>query len=164
MSALPEVSASDWDLWQSLRSMSQQLSRVLDQRLQAEAGISQADYGILLALFEAPGGRRRPGELAEQIAWEKSRVSHQVARMEARGLVERIECDSDARGTWVTLRADGERALRDATEKYSEAIHELFVAELRSVERKALRTAARRVLGKLDASADQTNPPRSGAE
>ena len=150
MSVVSEIPAQDWELWRAWVSMNQQLTRALDRRLQGDAGISQADYIVLLSLFESPDRRRRIGELAELIAWEKSRVSHQVARMESRGLVERTECDTDARGTWVELTRDGHRALLAAMKDHTAAIRDLFLAELTEDEKDAIHTAARRVLEKLN--------------
>lgn len=150
MSTVSEVSPADWELWRSFRAMNQQLSRELDRQLQRDAGISQADYGILLALFEAEGKRLRTGELAELLGWEKSRVSHQVARMEARGLVERTDCESDGRGTWVGLQADGTRALLGAMREHAAAIRDLFLDELEPGEKEIMRKVAKRVLDKLN--------------
>lgn len=153
MSTVSEVSPADWELWRSIRSMNQQLSRELDRQLQRDAGISQADYGILLALFEAKDKRMRTGEIAELLGWEKSRVSHQVARMEARGLVDRTECESDGRGTWVGLQADGTRALLGAMREHAAAIRDLFLAELEPDEKEIMARAAKRVLTKLNPEA-----------
>ena len=66
----------------------------------------------MLTLFKAPERRMRPGALGESIGWEKSRLSHQLTRMATRGLVERIECDTDARGSLD--RAHARRAPRAA--------------------------------------------------
>lgn len=149
MSVGSEIPAPDWALWRAWVSMNQQLTRALDRQLQTEAGISQADYLVLLSLFESNDHRRRIGELAELIAWEKSRVSHQVARMEARGLVERTECDTDARGTWVGLTGDGQRTLLGAMHDHTAAILELFLADLTEDEKGAIHAVSRRVLDKL---------------
>ena len=95
----------------------------------------------------------RTGELGEVLGWEKSRVSHQVARMEVRGLVERVECESDGRGTWVTLAADGSRALLGAMREHAAAINDLFLSELEPDEKEILRRASQRVLEKLNPEA-----------
>lgn len=151
MSTVSEVPPADWELWRTMRAMHEQLGRELDRQLQRDAGISQADYLILVTLFEAPDRRVRTGELGELIAWEKSRVSHQVARMEARGLVVRVTCESDGRGTWVTLAADGKRALLGAMREHAAAIRELFLDELDADEKRVMLTAMSRVLAKLNA-------------
>ena len=153
MSTVSEVSPADWELWRAFRSMGEQLGRELDRQLQRDAGLSQADYGILVSLFEAPEQQLRTGELGELLAWEKSRVSHQVARMEARGLVKRVECESDGRGTWVTLETDGKRALLGAMREHAAAIRDLFLAQLDDDEKAVLQKAAKRVLDRLNPEA-----------
>lgn len=150
MSEVSEIPAEDWALWRSWVSANQQLARALDRQLQRDAGLSQADYIVLLELFESPDRRLRAGELADRIAWEKSRVSHQVARMEARGLVVRRECDTDARGTWIEPTTDGRRALLGAMRQHTTAIRELFLDRLEPAEKSAMRAALRRVLDAVD--------------
>ena len=152
MSTVSEVPAADWDLWRTMRAMNEQLGRELDRQLQRDAGISQADYGILMTLFEAPQHRMRTGELGELLAWEKSRVSHQVARMEARALVTRVVCESDGRGTWVVLETGGKRALLGAMREHAGAIRDLFLDELDAAEKQIMLRATSRVLERLNAA------------
>jgi DNA-binding MarR family transcriptional regulator len=163
MSSVSELPPADWRLWRSLRAMNEQLSRELDRQLQRDAGISQSDYGILVALFEAPDRRLRTGELGDLLSWEKSRVSHQVARMEARGLVERVVCDSDGRGTWVTLTVDGKRAFLGAVREHAVAIRELFFDELEPDEKEIMLRAVDRVLAKLNAVCETVTAEEPGA-
>jgi len=154
MSTVSEIPQADWALWRTMRGMNEHLGRELDRQLQRDAGISQADYSILIALFDAPDRRMRTGELGELLAWEKSRVSHQVARMEARDLVKRVVCESDGRGTWVTLATDGKRALLGAMREHATAIRELFLAELDDDEKAVMLRAMTRVLDKLTAACE----------
>jgi DNA-binding MarR family transcriptional regulator len=163
MSSVSELPPADWRLWRSLRAMNEQLSRELDRQLQRDAGISQSDYGILVALFEAPDRRLRTGELGDLLSWEKSRVSHQVARMESRGLVERVVCDSDGRGTWVTLTVDGKRAFLGAVREHAVAIRELFFDELEPDEKEIMLRAVDRVLTKLNAVCETVTAEEPGA-
>jgi DNA-binding MarR family transcriptional regulator len=152
MAAADGLSEEDWRLWRAFWSMNRALSREIDRQLQRDAGISSADYSVLIALFEAPDRRLRTGELAEMLTWEKSRVSHQISRMEARGLVERAECVEDGRGTWIILTADGRRATLGATRDHAAKLREVFFDVLDDDEKDAFRTGAARVLEKL-------NPP-----
>ena len=46
--------------------------------------------------------------------WERSRLSHQVRRMEARGLVDRVGCKDDRRGAWVGITDAGRAASEEA--------------------------------------------------
>jgi len=164
MSTVSEIPPADWELWRTMRAMNEQLGRELDRQLQRDAGISQADYGILVTLFEAPERQLRTGELGEILAWEKSRVSHQVARMEARGLVERVVCESDGRGTWVTLATGGKRALLGAMREHAAAIRDLFLDELDADEKAIMLRATSRVLAKLNAACEAADGEPGAAE
>jgi len=163
MSSVSEIPPADWELWRTMRATNEQLGRELDRQLQRDAGISQADYGILVTLFEAPDRQLRTGELGDVLAWEKSRVSHQVARMEARGLVERVVCESDGRGTWVTLATEGKRALLGAMRQHATAIRELFLDELDAEEKAVMLRAMSRVLAKLNAVCETVAAEEPGA-
>jgi DNA-binding MarR family transcriptional regulator len=146
------MTEEDWRLWRAFSSMNRTLAREIDRQLQHDAGISNADYSVLITLFEATERRVRTGQLAELLGWEKSRVSHQIARMEARGLVERTECRDDGRGTWVALTADGRRATLGATRAHGAKLREVFFDVLADDEKTALRSAVTRVL-------DAMSPP-----
>ena len=148
-----ELSDQDWAVWRDFMTMTGQLARELDRRLQSDAGISHADYSVLLVLQQAPEHQLRTGELAELLAWEKSRVSHQVALMEARGLLERTDCPADGRGTWVSPTAEGRRTLLGAMRNHTRTIRELFFDALRDDQRAAIGDASVHVLDKLSPEA-----------
>ena len=112
----------DITLFRALTLVARQLTVVVEQRLQAEAGISLPEFEILSALAAAPERRARAGALGHMLAWEKSRISHQVGRMERKGLIERFSCADDLRGTWVGLTDAGAGAVASATPAYDEAI------------------------------------------
>lgn len=153
MSEVSEVPNESWDTWRSFFQMRRQLDRVLEKQLQRDADISAADYEILLTLFEAPDRQRRAHELGEILGWEKSRVSHQVSRMEKRGLVEKRLCDFDARGIWVTLTADGRRAVLGASRDHTKAIREYFFDVLSAEELASLKSMSMRVLEAIEPAA-----------
>lgn len=150
MSEVSEVTDEEWQVWRSFYAMRRQLDRALENQLQADAGISAPDYEILLAIFDSPHKRLRSRDLAEIIGWEKSRISHQVSRMEARGLVDRQECEDDLRGTWVGITADGRRATLGAMRKHTTAIRSLFFDVLSPAELAALSSASGKVLDAIN--------------
>ena len=92
-----------------------ELMRALEARLIKNSGLSGADYALLHPLSEVEDGVLRTRDLGRSVGWERSRLSHQVSRMEKRGLVIREECASDARGSMVRLtaaRPEGDRGRR----------------------------------------------------
>ncbi|GAA3730834.1 MarR family transcriptional regulator [Leifsonia bigeumensis] len=152
MSEVSEVTREEWAVWRKFYAMRRQLDRALEDQLQRDAGISGPDYEILLALFESPQRRLRSRDLTARIGWEKSRISHQVTRMEARGLVERSECEDDLRGTWIELTTQGRRAVLGAMREHTTAIRGLFFDVLTPEELSSLQAVSERVL-------EAINPP-----
>lgn len=134
------------ELWRSFYIMRRQLELTLERRLQADAGISTPDYEILIALFNEPSKRLRAGHIGDLIGWEKSRVSHQITRMEQRDLVKREECGDDARGVWVVLTANGTRAVLGSERDRRDALRQYFFDVLDEEEKSALLRISHKVL------------------
>jgi DNA-binding MarR family transcriptional regulator len=109
----------------------QQLRHQLDARIRADlvrtAGMSDADYAVLVHLSEAADERLRARELAATLQWEKSRLSHQITRMEKRGLVERAECPTDARGAFIVLTSQGRDAIDAAAPLHVDAVRRYLI-------------------------------------
>ena len=143
---IPAPAAHETALWNALTLMGRRLQGVLESRLQASVGISVPDFEILSALAADQHGRLRAGELGEMLGWEKSRTSHHVSRMEARGLVARVTCDEDLRGTWVEIRSDGRLKVAAAQRVHAEAVRAALTDILEPGEAQALAQTALRVL------------------
>ena len=123
--------------WRSLVDTTAELRRVLGAEMQ-ESGLSPADYQVMLALREATGRRLRSSKLAASIGWERSRLSHHLARMERRGLIRREDCATDSRGAEVLLTEDGAQLFRNATAPHVRAIKKHFVDVLTAQQLDAL--------------------------
>jgi DNA-binding MarR family transcriptional regulator len=122
--------ADELRTWRTFIETADRLRGLLGARLQAESGLSSGDYAVLLALGEADGRLVRSSELAAQIGWERSRLSHHLGRMERRGLIQRDDCATDSRGAEILLTAGGAEAFRQANGPHLHAIRELFVDAL----------------------------------
>ena len=116
--------------WRAFTETTERLRSLLAARLQADTGLSPADYAVLLALHDADDNRLRSSRLAENVGWERSRLSHHLGRMEQRGLIDRQECSTDSRGAEIVLTAAGRDAFGGATVPHLRAIRELFVDAL----------------------------------
>nr|WP_082944680.1 MarR family winged helix-turn-helix transcriptional regulator [Mycobacterium sp. 852013-50091_SCH5140682] len=102
------------------------MSYEMNRQLQAESGLSLADYDVLVALSGDRDEGMRISDLAAQIGWERSRLSHQLRRMEERGLTERRTGATDGRTTNVVLTANGRRAIDDAAPGHVDLVRRLF--------------------------------------
>ena len=116
--------------WRSLQMMNLRLSAALGRDLAAQSNLSQQDYLVLVVLTDRPDGTLRIFELGQELGWEKSRISHQVSRMVARGLLEKFVCSSDRRGQFVRVTPRGRAVIAAAAPSHVAAVRRFFVDRL----------------------------------
>src|SRR6476469_772852 len=124
----------------------------MHRQLQAESSLSLADYEVLVTLSEVPAGRLRPFELQRGLQWEQSSLSHQLRRMEHRGLVGREGCTDDGRGAFIVLTDAGRRAIEAAAPGHVDAVRRLFFDGLTDDQITVLGQLSTQVLDRLDRS------------
>jgi DNA-binding MarR family transcriptional regulator len=125
------------------------LSYEMNSQLLADSGISLPDYDVLTALSVADGGRMQITVLAAQIGWERSRVSHHVRRMTARGLVACGPSAVDRRVTEVTLTGEGWQTLVNAAPGHVDLVRRLFFGGLPADLMRPLRDALESVYANI---------------
>lgn len=135
--------------WRAFLSLGRVLGLGIERQL-AENGLSGADYQLLVPLSEAPDRRMRPRELGAVTGWDRSRLSHQLRRMEERGLLAREGCDTDARGTVVRLTEKGMRVVRRTAPGHVDWVRANFIDQLSDDELATLTSIAERVVSKLE--------------
>jgi DNA-binding MarR family transcriptional regulator len=113
--------------WRGWLLMSDLLRWQLYKDLQEEAGLSDADFAVLVHLSEAEGSRLRMTDLAAVLRWSKSRLSHQFTRMEVRGLVRRQNCPEDGRTTYAVLAECGRREITRAAPLHLASVRRNFI-------------------------------------
>lgn len=148
---------AEQDAWAGLQQMQGMLSGRLNRELTESSGLSHQDYAVLANLSGSPGARVRANELGRRLGWEKSRLSHHVARMAARGLVTRERCPADQRGQYVTLTPEGREALAAAAPGHCASVRRWFVDRLDPDQLATLADVARIVtagLGEVCGSED----------
>lgn len=121
----------------------------LNRDLQEEHQLALADYELLARLAEAPSRQARMSTLAEQVASSKSRISHQIGRMEKAGLVRRQECPSDGRGVVAVLTGRGLQVLRSAAPTHVRGVRDNLVDLLSDDERAVLAAVSERIISHL---------------
>ncbi|MFI1016060.1 MarR family winged helix-turn-helix transcriptional regulator [Streptomyces sp. NPDC020965] len=121
-------------VWKKYRDLRRDLQSAQDRQLLRDSGLSGADYALLVPLSEAPDGLMRSRDLGLEVGWERSRLSHQIIRMEKRGLVTREVCVDDARGAMVRLTAPGRAAIEGAAPAHVETVRRCFFDPLTSAE------------------------------
>jgi DNA-binding MarR family transcriptional regulator len=134
--------------WRAYIRLAQLLMRQLDRDLNP-FGLSMHDYEILVELSEAPHRRMRMTELADRTAQSRSRLSHQINRMEAKGLVGRENCEGDKRGTFAVLTPHGAATIEQVAPYHVASVRRHFIDQLGSLELTALADAYEPLLAEL---------------
>jgi DNA-binding MarR family transcriptional regulator len=143
------LSEHEAKVWQDYRDLSRELMAALERQLIRDAGLSGADYQLLVPLSEAPDGLLRARDLGAVIGWERSRISHQVRRMAERGLLVREDCPEDARGAMIRLTDTGRAAIVGAAPNHVETVRSYFFDQLSANDVKTLGRICARLLAQL---------------
>lgn len=119
------LSDEEQDLWRHMIAASVKISRGVDDALREVSDLSSSEYAVLVSLSEAPGGEIRLRDLCGALGWDRSRASHQITRMERRGLVSKCMAKDDCRGVLVSLTEEGLRRLEIAVPGHVETVRRL---------------------------------------
>lgn len=136
--------------WLRFMAVVELLPALLDARLQQVAGLTHFEYLVLVRLIEAPEGLLRMTDLADATNASLPRLSHVVARMEARGLIERRPCPGDRRATNAVVTDAGRDRLALARPGYTAAVREHFADLLDPAALAAVDSASAAMLAVLD--------------
>src|SRR5262245_21622253 len=146
--------------WRAFMHAHHQLGVHLNRGLQV-SGRSGADYEILAVLSGHDGDPMPAHELCNTLGWEKSRVSHQVRRMQKDGLISREPNPDDARSTMVRLLPAGRAAIEQAAPRHVEDVRRNFIDLLSPAELEMLAALNERVLQHL---AEGKGTPAEGGQ
>jgi DNA-binding MarR family transcriptional regulator len=141
-------------VWRGFLEASQQLLASMDRQLVRDSQLSGAEYAVLVPLSEHPNGVVRARDLGQSLGWDRSRLSHLLKRMEARGLLERKNCPSDARGLDLEITPDGRTAIGQAAPGHLEFVRSHFFDLLTHDEQDALASVTRKIITRLHSEGD----------
>ncbi|MET9647206.1 MarR family winged helix-turn-helix transcriptional regulator [Streptomyces syringium] len=126
--------------WRAHLEVSRLLMHQLERDLQP-FGLTNNDYEILVNLSESEDHRMRMSDLATATLQSKSRLSHQITRMETAGLVRRENCESDRRGLFAVLTDQGWETMREVAPHHVASVREHFIDLLPPEDLKAFHAA-----------------------
>jgi len=148
------LTADEQAAWRAYIRLAKMLMRQLDRDLHP-FGLTTNDYEILVELSESPGHRLRMTELADLTAQSRSRLSHQVARMEARGLIHRDACDGDKRGTFAVITPRGLATMERVAPSHVDSVRRYFIDQVSPEHLALLSEAFQPVLENLRKTRDR---------
>ncbi|MFF5141665.1 MarR family winged helix-turn-helix transcriptional regulator [Streptomyces sp. NPDC013157] len=142
-----------WDVWMRAQRL---LTTELERGLQRACDISKAEFSVLVTLWQAGGREMRVGELSESLDWDKSRVSHQLTRMEKRGFVQRTRYGADGRRAGIGLTAEGRRAAQSAVLVHGANIRRHVLDSLTPEQASVIRSWSEQAVDRLEPSRGET--------
>jgi len=139
------LSPQELRVWHAFRLMGLDVLSRVDRDLAATAGLSGSEFGVLSRL--AGKSEMRQQVLAESMGWDKSRLSHQLTRMQHRGMIERREADK--RTVIVVLTGQGRKMLEAAIPVHAASVRRNLLSRL-SAEQTATLVRMSNLLGEDD--------------
>ena len=145
-SPLDDLTGDQFRVWSGFVQAHAALARELDADLRAVHGLPLIDFEILLWLANRPCERMRMTALADTVMLSPSGMSRAVERLETRGLVQRIPCPEDRRGSYAALTGSGIALVQTAGRTHAASIKRRFLDRLTQEEQRSLASAWERVL------------------
>lgn len=130
---LSTTSEPDWldsredRAWRAFLHAHHQLTLRLRRQLLQDSGLTWADYEILAVLSGHPTGHMPAQELGVLVQWEKSRLAHQVRRMQEQGLIVREANPADRRSAMICLLPAGRQAIENAAPRHVHNVRRHFI-------------------------------------
>jgi DNA-binding MarR family transcriptional regulator len=146
------LSPTQLTAWANYERMRVRLAERINREIAQKAGLSEADFEILSALIESPDDSMRALALRCGLEWEKSRLSHQLRRMEERDLIIRQECPEDNRSSLICVTETGRKLANEAKVCYEQAVRQYVVDVLTAEQLQALGSIADKVINRLEES------------
>jgi DNA-binding MarR family transcriptional regulator len=125
----PWLSAKEQQFWRAHLEVAKLLDYQLGRELQPH-NLASNDYEILVVLSESPERRMRMTDLATATLQSKSRLSHQITRMENAGLVLRQDCPGDRRGLYAHLTELGWETMQKVAPDHVRSVRHHFIDRL----------------------------------
>jgi DNA-binding MarR family transcriptional regulator len=136
------------DAWEALFRAQRTIERELSAS-DAWGDLAPTDYGVLYALSAATTGLRM-SELSKDVLLSQAGLSRLVARLEARGLIERESDPEDARATILHLSKAGRHLQRRIGAAHGRQVEKALIAHLCEEQLIALRDLCSEILAPSD--------------
>jgi DNA-binding MarR family transcriptional regulator len=124
------LSPQELRIWHAFMFMGEDVLGRVGRDIAQATGLSGSEFGVLSRLAAIGKGEMRQQALARVMSWDKSRLSHQLTRMQERALIERRP--ADGKTVLVTLTAHGREKLAAARPIHAESVRRNLLSRLTS--------------------------------
>jgi len=130
------LSPHELRIWHAFLSMGEDVLERVGRDISQATGLSGTEFSVLARLAAYGNGAMRQQELAEALGWEKSRLSHQLSRMQKRKLIRRQA--TDGRATLVSLTTTGREKLGSGLPVRAESVRRNLLSRLSAEQVEAI--------------------------
>lgn len=135
--------------WRAFLTAHARVTELLEHELLADRNLPIGWYDVLVQLSEAKDEQLRMHDLARAVLLSRAGLTRLVDRMVAAGLVARVPCEDDRRGTYVAMTPGGREALDAASPGHLRAVEAHFTRHLDDRDAATLLRAMERILDGL---------------
>jgi DNA-binding MarR family transcriptional regulator len=146
------LSDEEMAAWRGMVEVHASVMAELEAELLSDHGLSSGDYGVLVALSEAPDERLRMCDLALRLHLSPSGLTRRIDGMVKAGLVARMPSPDDRRVMLSVLTDEGRGRLERAAPDHVAGVRRTFLDHLDK--------AQIRNLGEAFAAVTEERPPR----
>lgn len=157
MTGVQWLSSHEQEAWRLFLRFYRLFTDRLDEDLRPH-GFDEADYEIMALLSEAPDRQLRMSELAEIAVSPRSRLTYRITQLVQRGLVERIRCETDGRGSFAHLTDRGMEVVEQLAPFHVDGVRRYLFDQLEEGELTVFTSHFRRAieaLGQRDALSER---------
>lgn len=146
---MPGLDIAEQKSWQNFLDAALRLYGTLNRTLVDQHKLSLVDVRLLEILDNSETGAARMGDLAEQLMSLPSRVTRQIRRLEASGLVRRNASPDDGRGVLASITDRGRAVVGEAIGTYAKGVREHYLGPLSRPQMAAMGENSRRISAAL---------------
>ena len=122
------LSPRELRVWHAFLLMGEDVLGRVGRDIAQATGLTGSEFGVLSRLAALGKGEMRQQALASMMAWDKSRLSHQLTRMQERALIKRHSVDGNA--VLVMLTELGRKKLDAARPIHAESVRRNLLSRL----------------------------------
>ena len=122
------LSPQELRVWHAFMLMGEDVLGRVGRDIAQATGLSGPEFGVLSRLAAIGKGEMRQQALASVMSWDKSRLSHQLTRMEERALIERRR--TDGKTVLVALTKLGREKLDSARPIHAVSVRRNLLSRL----------------------------------
>ena len=124
------LSPRELRIWHAFRLMGEDVLARVGRDITQATGLSGPEFGVLSRLAAIGKGEMRQQMLATVMGWDKSRLSHQLTRMQERELIQRQR--NNGQGVFIVLTESGRERLEAARPVHAESVRRHLLSRLSS--------------------------------